>query len=94
MTLEAIIATLALVTGLPSTVLIVWKCIQHYRRVRRGDEATTSLDLQPAIRTPVLWEDVHHDRAPRPPGRRVLSASFELMLDDGLLLPTRRSVNR
>ena len=35
MTLEAMIAILALVTGLPSAILIMWKCITRHRRSLR-----------------------------------------------------------
>ncbi|KAK0725004.1 hypothetical protein B0H67DRAFT_569297 [Lasiosphaeris hirsuta] len=93
MTVEATIALLALITGLPSTILICWKCIRHRRQSRRG-EAITNLAIQPRPRTPTHWDEpeVHRD-TPRLPGLRVFNATFEIMLDDSLPLPARRFWN-
>jgi len=52
----------------------------------------TSFELRTGSGAPIFWQDMHHNlRRQRTP--RLLSASFEIFLDDGPLLPTFRSVN-
>lgn len=46
MTLEAMIAILALVTGLPSTILIMWKCITRHRQSLRRARRRQRQQLQ------------------------------------------------
>ncbi|KAK2023022.1 hypothetical protein LX32DRAFT_165969 [Colletotrichum zoysiae] len=49
MTLEAIIAIVSLVVGLPSTIFVLWKCSAHRRRASRRTlrRSSASFDSMP-----------------------------------------------
>ncbi|KAK0620755.1 hypothetical protein B0T14DRAFT_522083 [Immersiella caudata] len=80
--LEAAIAILALLTALPSSILIVWNCIQNRRKDRRRQG--TYLHYRPLSvlqDSPVYDIRLHNFR--QLASRQLLSASIEIVVDDG-----------
>ncbi|KAK0611254.1 hypothetical protein B0T14DRAFT_530039 [Immersiella caudata] len=95
MNLEAMIAILALIAALPSSFLILWNCIQQHRRA--GRRSATANELLPVARRPTLqWQNVPYDshyNCGQLAVRRLLSASIEIVVDDGAPFPTLRTVS-
>ncbi|KAK0651173.1 hypothetical protein B0T16DRAFT_403275 [Cercophora newfieldiana] len=88
---EAVIAIFALVISLPSSVFILWNCIQGRRNSRRRQ--ATGHELLPFAARPALqWQDAHHDIG-RLAARRLLSALIEIVVDEGTPRPTLRSAH-